>query len=224
MFESSLRIPNVCWLGDQPKPLDLAPDGLDHVHGRFATAHQDGGRILLARDKLGLNKLYFAIDPTRGLVAANYLADLLDGGIGLDSIHAVPAGASVDLDVKRRRLTVRRYHRLPRYAGGVADPAATLATARRRLTRGFEQLAAAYPDTRVALCLSGGLDSALIAALATRHFSDIAAYTYTFSGPTRQPSSDAVAAERLAAHLGLPFHLVTADSEARSDCSCPSRR
>lgn len=72
-------------------------------------------------------------------------------------------------------------------------------------------IAAAYPSAVVAVCLSGGLDSSLIAALAQQHFANVAAYTYTFDDPTGQLSPDAIAAQRLASWLGMKHHLVTAE-------------
>src|SRR4051812_31608212 len=99
MFESLLRVPNLCWQNSRLNPTDDLPSavarGLANVHGRFAVAHQDGNTIVLARDKLGLNKLFVAFDPARGVVIANYLTDLLRTGIGFDAISAVPTGSTV---------------------------------------------------------------------------------------------------------------------------------
>lgn len=218
MFRSYPLVPNLCWLDEHLTPLDddeLGAIGIEHlarVRGRFALAHRDGDRVLLARDKLGLNKLYYAHHPGQGLIAGSFLADLLDTGVVLDEIYAVPAGGAVEVDLARHELRAHSYHRLPRQAGGSTDLAATLTRVHDRLTTHFAQLAASAGDAKVMVCLSGGLDSSLAAALARKHFTDVTAYTYTFLGPGGQYSADAVAAGRLAASLGFDHRLVVADA------------
>ena len=53
-----------------------------------------------------------------------------------------------------------------------------------------------------------------MAALATKYFRDVTAYSYTFGAAARATSEDAVYAERIAKALRIPFRLVRADSEA----------
>jgi asparagine synthetase B (glutamine-hydrolysing) len=216
MVESLLRVRNLCIMAGRVNPAGLAavatePDRLRHVNGRFAVAHQEGHRVLLARDKLGLNKLFFAVTPDHGVIAGNFLSDLLDNGVPLDLIYSVPAGTVVDMSSDNGTVRIDRYHRLPGVAGGATDPARHLAEVRRRLDEHLALVASAHPHHQPVICLSGGLDSALVAALATAHFPHLVAYTYTYAGP--EPSPDATAAAQLAAHLGLPFRLITADAD-----------
>lgn len=63
---------------------------------------------------------------------------------------------------------------------------------------------------RVAVCLSGGLDSALIAAYARDAFEQVSAYTYSFDDGSGEPSDDLRAAEHIADHLDLPLTTVSA--------------
>jgi asparagine synthetase B (glutamine-hydrolysing) len=65
--------------------------------GCFAVARRVGDRVVLARDSLGLNKLYFAIHVHCGVVARNYLADLRDEGVPFEAIYAVPAGSMIEI-------------------------------------------------------------------------------------------------------------------------------
>jgi len=60
--------------------------------------------------------------------------------------------------------------------------------------------------------LSGGLDSALVAAIAREHFPAITAYTYSYTDGAGQ-SEDVRLAQQTAAHLRIPWRLV----EARPD-------
>jgi asparagine synthetase B (glutamine-hydrolysing) len=210
----------VCWppgaLG-QPgleESLLATPAALAGVTGRFAMARQEPGRVRLARDKLGLNKLFFAIDAGGVVTAANYLIDLVDAGVPFDAIYAVPAGTAIEVDLDQQTLITRRYHALPRAAGSASDPVRLLNSVAEGLERHFELLAAAFPRSRVTVCLSGGADSALVAAHAKDYFPDAVAYTYMYRDKAASPSEDAVFAERVAAHLGMPFRPVAADTGA----------
>jgi aspartate aminotransferase len=74
-------------------PPDASWSAYDEMAGRFAVARRVGDTVVLARDALGLNKLLFAIHEHRGVVAGNYLADLLVHGVPFEAIYAVPAGS-----------------------------------------------------------------------------------------------------------------------------------
>lgn len=217
MLETFLPVANVAWSaatfrvictdeGPAPTPEYLAGGG------RFATADRNGHTVVLTRDRLGLNKLYLAIHPDRGVIAANYLADLIHAGIPFDAIYAVPAGTAAVVDLHARTIRLSRHHRLPR-GPAAAELQHHLAQARERLRQHIEAAAAAHPCAAVAVCLSGGLDSGLIAALVRAHFANVVAYTYSFDDHPGQLSPDAVAAERLAHWLDIPFRLVTADAD-----------
>jgi Asparagine synthase len=178
--------------------------------GRFARAHRHDHQVLLARDKYGLNKLYFAVDHDRGVLAANYLCDLTAAGIDFNTIYAVPAGSLVTVDLGQKSIAVHRYHALPAVAGAGPDPTVILRRARQRLSSWFRDLAKTG-TTRVAVCLSGGLDSALIAALARDHLPDVTTYTYGYDDGSGEAGPDVDGAEHLANWLGLPHRVVTAD-------------
>jgi hypothetical protein len=75
----------------------------------------------------------------------------------------------------------------------------------------MRHLASAHTGTPVAVCLSGGADSSVIAAYTRQQFPCAVAYSYSF-GDDRL-SEDAAAAQHVAAHLGMPFRLVRADRQ-----------
>jgi asparagine synthetase B (glutamine-hydrolysing) len=216
MLETYLPVASVHWSMDEFAVIHASQSGPDAMPqqipaGRFATAHRAGNTVALARDPLGLNKLYFTIDHERGVVTANYLADLIQAGIPFDTIYAVPAGTAVTIDPHARTIRLDRYHRIPA-TPAETDPGCSLARARHRLSRHIATAAAAHPADTVAVCLSGGLDSALIAALVRANFASVVAYTYAFNDHTEQLSADAVGARHLANWLDIPFRLVTADA------------
>jgi asparagine synthetase B (glutamine-hydrolysing) len=221
MLESLLRIENVCWSGDTFRP---APDvdraatlGVENgpLQGRFACASpRPEGGATLTRDRLGLNKLFLAIHESGRVVAASYLVDLVRRGVPFEAIYSVPAGHLLDLDPRQDLVA------LTRCAVAEADesvPDADLQQVARniraQLEVWFSRLAAQFSERRICLCLSGGIDSGIMAAFAKQYFSDVTAYTYMFVDSSGAASEDAIYAERLAKWLGIPFRLVPAPAE-----------
>jgi asparagine synthetase B (glutamine-hydrolysing) len=202
-METFLSIPDVLWRRDDENPA---------VAGRFAFAEPGGdGRVRLTRDPLGLNKLFYACHESRGVLAGNYVHDLVGAGAPFEAVYSVPAGSRVTLDPQRRTLTTERYFRLADFAPGErAEFDQRIARCREGLESTFAWLAERYAGARVVVCLSGGLDSSLIAATAARYFPGPMAYTYSYLDreDPAGPSADAQVARRTAAHLGLPFRMV----------------
>jgi asparagine synthetase B (glutamine-hydrolysing) len=219
MFKSLLRVRNFCWSGEA---YDTATDPIPiracvgvPLRGRFAYASSGSdGIVTLARDRLGLNKLFMAVEESGAVVAANYLIDLVRNGVPFEAIYSVPAGYVVRITPGRDRVEVSRYgnagDRLPVPAANIDAIARDM---RAQLEFYLSRLAEQFGNGPVAICLSGGLDSGLIAALARKYFSDLTAYTYSFTGPGLGVSEDAIYAERLARCFGIPFRLVPASAD-----------
>lgn len=224
MFEPLLRINNFYWSDDAFRPRlasreapDAEPGAMapDQVHGRFACAAVGSdGRVSLARDRLGLNKLFIAVHESGTMIAANYLIDLVTRGVPFECIYSVPAGHAVQLDARGDFVSLRAFANDRPLAGAPEDMLDDLAfEIRKRLERWFERFATQFAGSRIAVCLSGGIDSGIVAALAKRHFAEVTAYTFAFSEPGRQPTDDAIAAERLAHALRLPLRIVPVSAE-----------
>ncbi|GLX06604.1 asparagine synthase-related protein [Microbispora sp. NBRC 16548] len=219
MLDARLTIANVCWDREHYVPSPSAALDAETAHrltGRFATAHHQGDRIVLARDPLGLNKLFIGHHPTRGMIATSYLIDLTRAGIPFARTYAVPAGSIFTVDLRRSTTSIHRYATLPPTSGSDRSQEAVAADIADALACGMRRLAATRPDHPVAICLSGGADSSLIAAYARRYLPNhtLTAYTYSYTGGGTGLSQDAAAAQRIAAHLGLPIRLVAADTDA----------
>jgi asparagine synthetase B (glutamine-hydrolysing) len=221
MLESLLRIGNVCWADDTFKTATDVDRGTalagsnGSLQGRFAFAlPRPQGGVALSRDRLGLNKLFLAIHESGRVLAANYLIDLVSRGVPFEAIYSVPAGHSLELDSRQDVTTLARF--VPgepppdAAAGGLQEIARSI---RAQLDIWFSRLAAHFGDRRICLCLSGGIDSGIVAALARQYFSDVTAYTYMFADGSRTASEDATHAERLAGWLRMPFRLVPASAE-----------
>ena len=219
MYQSLLSIKNFCWSGHRFQPatdIPIPAAGTSvPLRGRFASASvRPDGRVTLTRDGLGLNKLFVAIHDAGRVVAANYLIDLVDHGVPFEAIYSVPAGHTVEVDPARGTVALSRYDRSDR--GTEPVPAAVEDIARdirAELEIWFSRLAAQFGQRRVAVCLSGGIDSGIVAALAREYFRDVTAYTYTFVAPGMPMSEDARYAERLARILQIPLRMVPATED-----------
>ncbi|MCC7370320.1 MAG: asparagine synthase [Chloroflexi bacterium] len=200
-----------CWQDGQPlTSLDdwrphLAPERLAAVEGAYVLAWMDEhGTLTLARDPVGERTLFYAATPD-GLVFASTLAAVLASGLVPGAVNPVavarylsyayvPGRETLALGVcellpgeclRYRAGTPRRgrFWGLPAGlppAGLLADPApmaerlrAALETAvRRRLPP---------PGEPVGASLSGGLDSSLVVALASRqHDRPVRTYSVSF--------------------------------------------
>jgi len=211
MLETHLPIANMCWSDTAIALPQIDFELAGRLTGRFATAFRDGRTIVLARDALGINKLFFSYHPARGVVAASYLADMIRAGIAFRDIYSVPAGSVVSIDLHLRTVTTTRFHTLPATSGSLLPAEALLTEIAAGLTTGLERLSTMYPDAPAAICLSGGADSTLMALYAKRQFPKIVAYTYAYESD--QSSEDAAAARKVAQHFGIDLRLVRADAD-----------
>jgi asparagine synthetase B (glutamine-hydrolysing) len=219
MFESLLNIGSFCWSGYEYhttcESIAMHVGVGARLQGRFACVSTGSdGDVTLARDRLGLNKLFMAVHESGRIVAANYLCDLVGHGVPFEAIHSVPAGYVVRIAPRNDFVEVSRYGDPRNRAGSAPASVGDVASSIRvELEVWFARLARQFSHRRICICLSGGLDSALIAALARKYFSDVVAYTYSFTGPGSEMSEDAMSAERLARSLQIPFRLVPAGED-----------
>jgi asparagine synthetase B (glutamine-hydrolysing) len=213
MLDSLLRVSNLGWHSRGPRPPgylgveNAQCEAYDDLTGRFAVAQRVGDQVILARDALGLNKIFFAIHEQHGVLVANYLVDLVARGVPFEAIYAVPAGTVIEIALRQREFRSRKFHTLS--SRHVSNLHATLADVRCALDNYFGILCQQFPRALITVCLSGGLDSALVASVAREHFPAIIAYTYSYTdGGTR--SEDARLAQQTANHLRIPHRLVEA--------------
>jgi asparagine synthetase B (glutamine-hydrolysing) len=216
MLESLLSIGSFCWSGHAYhttcEAIAMRVSLGARLQGRFACASSGSdGDVTLARDRLGLNKLFLAVHESGTVVVANYACDLIGHGVPFEAIHSVPAGYVVRIAPREDLVEISRYGDPRDRAGSAPVPVDDVAWGIRvELEVWFSRLARQFGGRRICICLSGGLDSALIAALARKYFSDVTAYTYSFTGRGTAVSEAAMRAERLALTLQIPFRLVPA--------------
>lgn len=199
-------------------------DCLGKLRGMFAFALWDGrtGQLLLARDRLGEKPLYLHRTPDALWFSSEIrsLSAALDGPLRLTSeafnlfltFQYVPEPVSPIRGVEQfpagHYLVVA-----PNDLLGRPLPFADLADAHERtdepvavteevLDKACRMMGTA--DVPVAVALSGGIDSSLVAALTARHFpGQLHAFTIGYEG--RPASDERSFAQTLAAELGIGF-------------------
>lgn len=188
----------------------------EKLRGQFAIhTTPSPGEHLLVRDRLGVNKLFFALSENGEVHSSNFLFELREKGFPLNAIYSVPSGHSVSMCPARGEYRLTPHASLP-FARVQAEPDAGLSSyarnIRESLERVFADLAAVLKGREVFVTLSGGLDSTTIAAMASRTLDDVTAVTFELtdeSGSSREdPSGDLASARRVAEALGLPHEVI----------------
>ena len=219
---------------------------VEHFNGMFAFALWDGrnaatnssrpGRVFLARDRLGIKPLYYALvasavffaSELRALLASDAIERrlslealegyLLFGSVVepatlIEGVYSLPPGHSLTLNLDAPFLPEpRAYWELCVRAHQIQDAPRTLASAAREVRTLLDQSVTEQlvADVPVGVFLSSGLDSTALAALASRQSQDI--HTFTLSFP-EQEFDEAAAAREIARQLGTRHRelLLTSD-------------
>ncbi|MFF3741258.1 N-acetylglutaminylglutamine amidotransferase [Streptomyces sp. NPDC002566] len=220
--------------------LEWGTDCVRHFYGMFAFAlvEQDTGRVVLARDRLGIKPLYLAESPERLRFASSLPALLAAGDVdtSLDpaalhqylSWHATVAAPRTVLNGVRKLppATVRviepdgtrhdhlywqpSYTRRPEHAAMSADDwtDAVLAALRTAVRRRM------VADVPVGVLLSGGLDSSLIVALlADEGQSDLATFSVGFESEGGEDGDEFAYSDLVAAHFQTRHHQLMVPSD-----------
>ncbi len=200
-------------------------EALPQLNGMFAFAFYDrrNSSMTLARDRAGQKPLYYLSLSDSSIVFASEIPALLKSGLvdvemldieALDQFwtFGYTAGESTFYqDIKRLRpgctlCWTERDVACHSYWDITFDESAAGNKSLADMTDELEALIEdavklrLLSDVPVALCLSGGIDSAVMAAMLSKNRSDIPAYTISFPGT---PEDEASAAAAVAQHLGL---------------------
>ena len=215
----------------------LAARGLERtladLNGMYAFAAYDSHQqqLFLVRDPFGIKPLYYHWSAEQLSFASELKA--LQRAVGhragldrqaldrfltlrycpseqtlLSGVRRLPPGHCLTLDIKRRALTTRRYVEATntRFQGSFEE--ATEAYRQQLMQAVRQQLLA---DVPVGVLLSGGIDSAIIAAMAREVTEDLSSYTVGFGNRHVECEIDDAAAT--ARQLGIPHHYVTVTPE-----------
>ncbi len=192
---------------------------LERLDGMYAFAFFQASRrrVLLARDHAGIKPLYVARKPrsivfaseVRAVLASGLVSDELDpGGVASQlaygspqdpltvhsEIESFPAASCRWIDARSvandRAVPTRRYWRFPSSLAGIACRDAPDAIGCRLEAAVHSQLVA---DVPVSVFLSGGIDSALVAAIARRAVPSLTTHAVGFESGSDADESTAAA-------------------------------
>ncbi|WP_030019997.1 asparagine synthase (glutamine-hydrolyzing) [Streptomyces monomycini] len=205
---------------------------LDKVRGMFAFALYDRtrDRLLLARDRFGVKPVFYHQNDERVVFGSEVKALFEDPACPREldweralrdqsmtrapafdespahswfkGVELAPAGCVVSFDLRSGERTTHRYWSFPEF-----DPSQT--ASEEELVRGYGDLLASsvddceMADVEIGLFLSGGIDSAAVAALATGK-----PQTFTALNGSTLANGDAEWGHRTARSLGLANHQV----------------
>ena len=212
-------------------------DFLSHLDGMFALALYDArdAKLLLARDRAGEKPMFYRLAPgeirfaseLKALLADPALPRVVDPaaldcylGIGfvpgerciLQGFSKLPPAHALAFDLATGNTRHWRYWDIPPPPDAEMDEAALLDELEQTLQSAVRRQLVA--DVPVGILLSGGVDSSLVTALATRTAPDVRTFTIGFPD---QPDMDETAHARLIAnhfgtrHVELMAEPATAD-------------
>jgi len=159
--------------------IDRCAEGRPLPYGQYAFAVARGDSIRLARDPIGCNKLFFGLNGEGQLVAGNRAVQVWRRGVALAAIGSCPPGHV--LKVSEAGIRDLGGSDVSGIASDEALSVADFSTGSRVvLDHAFSWLASEFKDCRFVVCLSGGLDSSVIASFAATRLSDVAAASFTY--------------------------------------------
>lgn len=207
---------------------------LDQVRGMFSLVLWDRRerRLLLAKDRFGVKPLLYHRNRRRIVFGSEVKALFeepecprrLDWELALtdqamtgaatyaaggpvswyEEIEHVPPATILDISLHDGTMSAHRYWRLPDPAGEEDRSDADLIELHRELLRSSVE-ESCMADVEIGLFLSGGIDSAAVAAFASRKLTP---HTFTTLSASAIACGDAPYGHRVAGALGLPNHQV----------------
>ncbi|MFF2775538.1 asparagine synthase (glutamine-hydrolyzing) [Streptomyces sp. NPDC058052] len=209
-------------------------DFLRDVRGMFAVILWDraAGQLVLARDRFGIKPLYYHRDAGRIILSSEIKGLFADPATPrrflweealttpsvaaaprfsspemrtwFEGVESVPAATILRIDLNGGRTTRHRYWELPAERDETSEADFFVERYGEILRESVRECATA--DTELGLFLSGGIDSAIVLALARAEGGEIHSFT-ALSGGTRL-NGDSENAHWLAGELGAPNHQV----------------
>jgi asparagine synthase (glutamine-hydrolysing) len=213
---------------------------LDQVRGMFALVLWDRprNRLVLARDRFGIKPLYYHRNAQRLVFSSEIKALFADAGTPrrldweaaltssmlsaapylrdsppvtwFEEVSSVPAGTVLQIDLRSGTTDEHRYWRFPLPGVGAAHTDEELIGTYGELLAG-SVAECATADAELGLFLSGGVDSAAVAALAARHAKPL--HTFTVLSAATYRNGDSEHGRQVAEFLDLPNHQVAFDAD-----------
>ncbi len=178
--------------------------------GQFADIHEDIDSYYLVRDPLGINKLFYSVNQVDFTITISNNAYNLGIKTGnFDSVLSVPAGHFLRVDKKSRERQLKCYYDMSSIKLPAFDLSLFHKNIESKLNDTFKAIGKKFKGSQFVVCLSGGLDSSLIAYYASRFLPGSVAATFSFPNL----SEDYHAASSIAQKLELPFVPIIANRD-----------
>lgn len=213
---------------------DMGTEFLTALRGMFAIAlwDADHNRVVLARDRMGEKPLYWYRDPKDRLWFSSEMKSLLQGireyrpTLSLSSVRLfltyqyvpeprtmfegvfkLPAGQYLDLSLDRPDASPQPYWSYLAVPETHGDP---IDLVRRELASACRLMGRS--DVPVGVALSGGVDSAAVAALSTRSYpGTLQAFSVGYEG--RPGTDERAKAAEIADYLKIPFYEIEVSTD-----------
>ena len=212
-----------------------------HLRGEFAFLLYDrrAGKLLAVRDRFGIKPLYYhhrqgkflfgseakalfatgLLDAQIDVVAVrNCMSHVMEDSIFQD-VYPVPPGAMLCVDVQTGSHTIDSYWDVPASDDQPIEPTASgLAESMELLRSTFDEALRLRmrADVPVGTYLSGGLDSAVVAATAAEHLSD-PLKVFTISFPEQSNLDERALATQVAQRIGAQLHTIDLNEQRLID-------
>jgi hypothetical protein len=199
-----ISIKDQIWFGDEAKLPWKSNHHHEHplVRGQFASVREDSEHFWLIRDRLGINKLFYHTNKDSGsLTVGSYLWDVAKASNDFNNAFSVPAGHSLCIHKNTFEKKLTSYYDLSRVKSDSFDLSAFRDRVDTKLKNGFLEIQRKFPSHNFVVCLSGGLDSSIIAFYASQYLPNVRAASFSFE----ELSEDFRSAEGIAKLLDLQF-------------------
>jgi len=178
---------------------EKGPECVKELDGMFAFAIMDGGKLLLARDPIGIKPLYYGYAGGRFYFSSELGAMTL---AGVDEVHEFPAGSYYTPEsgfVEYYKLPEVREHLLTDVDEACRLIRETFIGAVRKRLLSDKQI-------HVGSFCSGGLDSSLVAAIAAEEIPNLHTFVVGMIDEDGNESDDLKASRIAAKHIGSTHH------------------
>lgn len=168
----------------------LGPDCVELLDGMFAFAIIQGGEFFMARDPLGIKPLYWGERDN----VLYFASEIKSMALVVDEIHEFPAGHWY-----HSKKGWHAYYDLDSISVDIKDEKEAMEIIRTTLADAVCKRLLA--DVPIGISLSGGLDSSIVAMLASTDTSPLHSFAVGMKG-----SDDILAARKMAGILGTQHH------------------
>ncbi len=178
---------------------EKGPECVKDLDGMFAFAIYDGDRFMLARDPVGIKPLYYGYYKDHMYFSSELGAMSL---AGVEQVHEFPAGHYYTPDEG-----FVAYYKIPEVEDHLlTDIGETSELIRRTFISAVKKRLLADPEVPVGSFCSGGLDSSLVASIASDEIPNLHTFVVGMRDGNGNLSDDVKAARIAVGHIGSTHH------------------